>query len=74
MRLEPIGILQFLQSLLSSTAQKQENPPEPTPAQNNEKTSDTQDDIAPSEQNRSAQDAILRFLEAHETRANRHKK
>ena len=74
MRLEPIGILQFLQSLLSSAAPKQENAPEPPTTEDNEKTSLPKDDNADLQQNRSSQDAILRFLDAHEKRANKYKK
>ena len=74
MRLENIGILQFLQSLLVGATQNKEKTEQPPTEKEQEKTPETHDDSARLEQNRSAQDAVLRFLEAHEQRANRHKK
>ena len=72
--METIGILQFLQSLLSSTAQNQPSPSEQNQNFKEEKTPQTHDDIDQNEPNRSAQDAILQFLEAHDKRANKYKK
>jgi hypothetical protein len=71
---EPLGILQFLQSLLSPAPNTANETKEENSSQREEKTPDTQNDTAPSEQNRSAQDAVLRFLDAHERRANKFRK
>lgn len=72
--MEPLGILQFLQSLLAPTPNATTETKEQPSSQREEKTSDTQNDTAPLEQNRSAQDAVLRFLDAHERRANKFRK
>lgn len=72
--MEPLGILQFLQSLLSPAPNTANETKEETSSQREEKTPDTQNDTAPSEQNRSAQDAVLQFLDAHERRANKFRK
>lgn len=72
--MEPLGILQFLQSLLSPAPNTANETKEENSSQREEKTPDTQNDTAPSEQNRSAQDAVLRFLDAHERRANKFRK
>ena len=72
--MEPLGILQFLQSLLSPAPNTANETKEENSSQSEEKTPDTQNDTAPSEQNRSAQDAVLRFLDAHERRANKFRK
>lgn len=72
--MEPLGILQFLQSLLSPAPNTANEAKEENSSQREEKTPDTQNDTAPSEQNRSAQDAVLRFLDAHERRANKFRK
>lgn len=72
--MEPLGILQFLQSLLAPTPNSTTETKEQPSSQREEKTPDTQNNTAPSEQNRSAQDAVLRFLDAHERRANKFRK
>ena len=72
--MEPLGILQFLQSLLSPAPNTANETKEENSSKREEKTPDTQNDTAPLEQNRSAQDAVLRFLDAHERRANKFRK
>ena len=72
--MEPIGILQFLQSLLSSTTQKQDSTSETPPPSSNEKTPPTKDDNTDLQQNRSAQEAVLQFLDAHDKRASKWRK
>ncbi len=64
MALEPLGIFQFLQSLMNTGEKKDENPPAP-PVENTEENTQT------TEQNTQA---IMDFLSAHEQRAKRVRK
>ena len=71
---EPFGILQFLQALLPQT-------PNATAPINDETTAQTATPVPtdesvnePKTQSEQAQDAFLRFLQAHDNRAKRTKK
>ena len=69
--MEPFGILQFLQSLLPSNPNSApSNPHEGA----NEKTPDEPSSASQIAEPSDAQDAIIRFIESHDKRAERIKK
>ena len=72
--MEPFGILQFLQALLPQTPNATAPKSDETTAQTATPAPAGDSDSVAQVPNEQAQDAFLRFLEAHDNRAKRTKK
>ncbi len=72
--MEPFGILQFLQSLLPKPDPQNTQNPQTQPLSEQTAQQPSVPEQAPAIKNTDAQEAYLRFLQAHEHRANRTKR
>lgn len=76
--MEPFGLFEFLQSVLGQSPEKAPKENSAAPIENDKRTEETTPKVsaepAPEMQADSTNQAILSFMQAHETRAKRIKK